>query len=409
MTVHRAKGLEFPVVILADMTARETPVEPQRHVDAERGLCAMRIASCSPSELLDNADAEMTREREEATRLLYVAATRARDLLVVPVLGDQLQLPDDQRFAGWLSALDPAVYPAPERATRPEAREVPGAPPFGSDSVLVRPPNLRRTGDAVAPGFHRPELGEHRVVWWDPAALVLGAREAVGLRQQRLLAADEGGARAEESVVAHARWRASREEVRDAAATPSVRIATPSAEGMSLDTAGLLRLEVAVESATAPARSSDGARPHGKRFGALVHAILAAIPFDAKRGAIAAACALHGRVLGASEAEIAGAVDVVRRALGHPLLARAARAAGRGACRRETPISLPLDGVIVEGVVDVAFEDEEGGPPGWTVVDFKTDVELAGRIEEYTRQVELYALAIAHATGKPARGVLLRL
>ena len=63
------------------------------------------------------------------------------------------------------------------------------------------------------------------------------------------------------------------------------------------------------------------------------------------------------------------------------------------------------DGVLVEGVVDAAFV-EDGV---WTVVDFKTDVELANRLDEYRRQVALYAAAIAGATGAPARGVLLQI
>jgi len=59
----------------------------------------------------------------------------------------------------------------------------------------------------------------------------------------------------------------------------------------------------------------------------------------------------------------------------------------------------------VEGVIDAAFlEDGEG----WTVVDFKTDVEIAGRLEEYRGQVALYAEAVGQATGMRARGVLLR-
>src|SRR5204863_281045 len=43
MTVHRAKGLEFPVVILADMTCKETVGEPSRYVDPARNLCALRL------------------------------------------------------------------------------------------------------------------------------------------------------------------------------------------------------------------------------------------------------------------------------------------------------------------------------------------------------------------------------
>jgi ATP-dependent exoDNAse (exonuclease V) beta subunit len=64
-----------------------------------------------------------------------------------------------------------------------------------------------------------------------------------------------------------------------------------------------------------------------------------------------------------------------------------------------------IDDTLVEGVVDVAFVEDDAG---WTVVDFKTDVELAGRLEEYRRQVGLYVEAIRRATGRAARGVLLR-
>ncbi len=46
MTVHRAKGLEFPVVILADIGANIAAQNPGRHVDPERGLCALRLAGC---------------------------------------------------------------------------------------------------------------------------------------------------------------------------------------------------------------------------------------------------------------------------------------------------------------------------------------------------------------------------
>ena len=77
-----------------------------------------------------------------------------------------------------------------------------------------------------------------------------------------------------------------------------------------------------------------------------------------------------------------------------------------GRCRREVPLVLRLeDGVLVEGVADLAFA-EDGC---WTVVDFKTDVELGSRLAEYRRQVALYARAIAAATGQPATAVLLRL
>src|SRR5712691_3614515 len=48
MTVHKAKGLEFPVVILADMTARLTPWDATRYIDSERRVCALCIGGWSP-------------------------------------------------------------------------------------------------------------------------------------------------------------------------------------------------------------------------------------------------------------------------------------------------------------------------------------------------------------------------
>ena len=62
------------------------------------------------------------------------------------------------------------------------------------------------------------------------------------------------------------------------------------------------------------------------------------------------------------------------------------------------------DGSIIEGVVDLAFFEKGAG---WTIVDFKTDLELASRKDAYVRQIEAYARAIAAATGEPAKGALL--
>src|SRR5262249_1913311 len=178
-TVHGSKGLEFPVVVLADLSCNETPREPQRWTDADRGLCVVRLAGCTPPELHERAAEEMAREADEATRVLYVAVTRARDLVVVPALGD------GRYEGGWLAAPDPAIYPSPPRVYRPETRDVPGCPPFGTDATPGRPSNIGAPPDAVVPGLHAPEAGRHRVVWWDPATLALDVQESVGLAQQK--------------------------------------------------------------------------------------------------------------------------------------------------------------------------------------------------------------------------------
>ena len=123
MTVHKAKGLEFPVVILADITAKLAPAEASRHLDATRGLCALRIGGWSPRELLLQQPIEQAREREEGVRVAYVAATRARDLLVVPAVGDE------QYEGGWVGAARSRDLPAARSRRRRRCRRA-GCPPF---------------------------------------------------------------------------------------------------------------------------------------------------------------------------------------------------------------------------------------------------------------------------------------
>ena len=68
-------------------------------------------------------------------------------------------------------------------------------------------------------------------------------------------------------------------------------------------------------------------------------------------------------------------------------------------------MTLRLDsGVLIEGNVDLAYHADEHV----VVIDFKTDRELEGALDVYRRQVQIYAHAIASATGRRARAVLMR-
>ncbi|MCC6847517.1 MAG: UvrD-helicase domain-containing protein [Deltaproteobacteria bacterium] len=401
MTVHRAKGLEFPVVLLADLTAKEAPAEPSRYSDGSRGLCAMRIAGCSPPELLEERDAEREREREEAARILYVATTRARDLLVVPVVGDE-------RRDGWLAALHPVVYPEESRRRQPEAATPVACPRFGDDTVGERPERAPGRERAVAPGRHVPEIGAHRVVWWDPKILALGVEESVGLRQQKLLEADASGESAERGIRAHAVWRATRERVSADAARATIAVATATAWAAATAAAGAAPAALASFAADITVESARDAgareRPAGAGFGVLVHAALAAVDLAAGPDVVATTVAAQARLFAATPLEVAAAVVAVRDALAHPLVRRAAAALATGGCRREVALTCMLDdGTLVEGVADLVFRD--GG--AWTVVDFKTDRDVATRLPEYRWQLAAYARAVADATGAPTRAVVL--
>lgn len=394
MSAHKAKGLEFPIVILADLTTTGVREDPTRWADPARRLCVQRIANCTPPELREHAAEETRCESEEADRLLYVASTRARDVLVVPTVSDE-------RREGWLSALHPAIYPARTQARRPEAKQATGTPLFGDDTVSERPEKARLKSDSVMPGLHAPEAGSHRIVWWDPRAplLKLGLKPSIGIRQEKILI-DSTDGRAAEAKAAWEGWRAGRALViaRGSASSRTVESATVRARSGS-------PIAGADQVAVVDARW-QGARPSGARFGTLVHAILATVDLGGTRETVVEHAEIHARLLGATDEEREAGIEVVNAALAHPLLKRAAAAAGRGGCRRETAIVARLeDQTLVECVADLAFQEAEG----WIVVDFKTDVELELYEERYRRQVSLYVQGISEATSATARGHLLRI
>jgi ATP-dependent exoDNAse (exonuclease V) beta subunit len=399
MTVHKAKGLEFPVVILADMTARLTPYDASRHVDAQRRVCALRLGGWSPKDLNDHKDLELRREQREGERVAYVAATRARDLLVVPVVGDA------PYSDGWVAPLNGAIYPA--ETARRNATAARRCPAFKSkDSVLERPEGDPATSRTVCPGEHHFGSGDDSfsVVWWspEPAVLNLEAEAPVGLRRDDLIVKDvspETRARYQRDYMS---WRSTRDEAVARAKEPSIDVitATEAAEGSVHPDVG--NIDVRVEDLSG---TDVGGR--GVRFGTFVHALLADVPLDsADSSLIERLASAHGRVLGASPEEIDSAVGVVRRVLQHPIFEDAAQAAKDGRCYRETPVTLRMDeGGLVEGFVDLAFESNGE----MVVVDFKTDRELAGALDTYRRQVQIYAHAISVATGRPAHGVLMKI
>ncbi len=124
MTIHAAKGLEFPVVILPNLDRRATRYDQEPLID---DLLGIGFSPANPHKNYEQSDPGVTqlmRERvnnkrtAEEQRLFYVATTRARDRLILS--GTLNEKGEARGWLGWLF----------------DALEISGLP---SDSELLYP------------------------------------------------------------------------------------------------------------------------------------------------------------------------------------------------------------------------------------------------------------------------------
>jgi len=85
LTVHKAKGLEYPIVVLADILAG-LKLRDKTLIDHGTGEGWLKIGRLEPPGFAEQKEIEKTRAQAEERRLLYVALTRARDHLIIPTL-----------------------------------------------------------------------------------------------------------------------------------------------------------------------------------------------------------------------------------------------------------------------------------------------------------------------------------
>ncbi len=152
MSVHAAKGLEFPVVCLADLGRVPPSSAPALLVDGERmGLRLARLdgSDAAPTmhytELLN---ARREAEAEEEERILYVAMTRARELLLLSGAVD---------FERWPTVRSgPKLSPAPIAWLAPALVEDLPARVAASENALQVFPVRGAEGVLVRTVFHTP-------------------------------------------------------------------------------------------------------------------------------------------------------------------------------------------------------------------------------------------------------------
>jgi ATP-dependent helicase/nuclease subunit A len=378
MTVHRAKGLEFPVVCLADLgkDGREDDGSLRISDDGSLGLRLASIGGGSvDSAKLERIKAEQkTAGEAEERRIFYVAVTRAQQHLVLSGAMDLEQLPEPDELKEpmrWvLRGFCPSAAAAGEHTgvheDEREGRRVRvrwhRLTPAGADELLPAADRApARAEPAPAGGVRQPELGLAALP--APRALPVSRLSYTGLEDYRRC---------------------------------SYRFYLEKA-------LGLPRVDPPFAAEPLP-ETGIGALFRGT----LVHQLLERLDFRRphvpSEGDVTALAESHGATLSAEE--IADLRGMVGRFAGSALRERIARARR---VRTELPFAYTLEppgaggrSVLVNGVVDVhAAEDGDG----LLVVDYKSDA-LNGRdpaeltADHYSTQRLVYALAALRA-GSP--------
>jgi ATP-dependent helicase/nuclease subunit A len=352
MTVHKAKGLEFPIVVIADaahaghgwpadvLLDEQLGVTVNLRDDQDRRPAAHRLAALRDAE----------RDEAENRRLLYVAATRAQEKLLVSghtrvLKGGGLSL------VGWLKLLGQVV---------------------GLDGVAV----------AGTPG--------------DVQALSLG--EDVGCT---LYPWQEGEERED---AGSARSLIPRSPVVGDLGAPLVSLPSPGTDP-----------KLGTREAGPPPRVwrvvPTAQRPEGPAWvvGSLVHAALRYWRFPDQPGleGFLYPFALEAGLTDPEEIHrtIAEARRLLTRFQAHPICAELDRAERY----HEVSYAVEVDGSPKCGIVDLLSRSDGA----WTLVEFKTDQLRADadlkahvRQEGYDVQVREYVAATATLLGEPPRAVL---
>ncbi len=383
---HRIKGLEAPVVILAD--ARKSRwSRADRFIDVARKMAAIELVGCRPREL-DHVEPQLNLQSlAEEDRLAYVAATRARDLLVVTGSGTGWSdLGIDQ---SWFGPFHTAIYPDPQ--TVPTTTDAWGSDPAAPSTVDDPPAGSR---------FHRPIVAgaygldaQTPYVWISCAHARVQPQPLRGLEREDAL--NPQGAEADVSFERRTAWRKKLATSQVNGRQPQERLVRASNTFESPpDTTVRVRRESVPR---APGR------PTGARFGQLVHDLLSTRPWDLALDSLSEHARLLGRPLRATPEEAVAAGEAVRRLLESPW---GSEIAGATEVATEMPIVFRTDvGEVMDGVIDLLYRFQDR----WTVVEYKTGRITEESDERAVHQVQWYVEAVRKVVDRPVRGVVLRI
>ncbi|HET8673635.1 MAG TPA: UvrD-helicase domain-containing protein [Thermoleophilaceae bacterium] len=383
MTIHAAKGLEFPVVCVADLGRAARGDDDALRVtdDGRVGLSIASIGGGATSGMaLDQIKEEQTRlADEEERRIFYVAMTRAREHLIVSGATDTTKWPEPKSLCAPVDWVWRAL--------------VPDLPELGGEAESVR-----LTSDG--------REARVRTVVCSPAELERSLPREAWAPEPPAPADEASGAGVQPPLEA---------AVEAAGAPPLGRLSYSSLESYRrcgyrfyLERVARLRERTAelADEAGEPVPEGLGALLRGT----VVHELLERFDFVRPRPPdaedVSALLAVHG--VEPTESDVADIRSLIEGFARSALCARLSTAAR---VRRELAFAFTLRpqgasgaSLLVNGVVDV--HALEGGSESALVVDYKSDpvggVDLERTCEEkYGTQRLIYALA-ALRSGAPS-------
>ncbi len=369
MTIHSAKGLEFPVVCLADLAHQLVTREPP--LLADRGRVGLRLPTVERRAVDTLAYAQLRAERAvaafaEEQRIIYVAMTRARERLI---------LSGAARFARWpaepasaIAWLGPAlVGDLPSRAAA-----------GGGVAVLAGAGDVALRLTLCTPDDAEQLLG-------------LGAAQDDGFEQGPAAPPADadpmpGGAAA----------------MRVSAPNPPALSYTAIAEYERCAYRYHLQRVIGLPDVELPGGGDSGAAARGVVIHALLERFDFAAPVAPSEREVADLAALAGVAFGPGE-DLAALAALAGAFAQSPLCGRLAAARD---VRREEVFAFALRGEqeLLRGFLDVAAVEPDGT---LLIVDYKSDqladaTDLAAHVErDYSVQRLVYALA-GLASGAPA-------
>jgi YD repeat-containing protein len=357
MTIHGAKGLEFPVVFLAGLNRCPSNRPGVRVLWGDDGP-ELKIKSGIGTRGFAELEArEKVMEDAEDLRLLYVAATRARDYLI-------LSLHHKAGSPCHAAQLLARCTARPELSSRLEPAT------DTADALNNVDPEARGRGEDRLISVTTVDTEEHRTEW--------------NAGHQRLVTTESRSRTLSATAIAGLANRGSQDDWRG--------------DAISADPAGAAGANKDDPDVDPPPWRRGRA---GTSIGRAVHAVLQTVDLasgsDVDRlsetQAVAEGVAGRGR-------EVA---RLVRAALGSEVVGQAV---GGGRYWREMYIGVPATdepgGPVIEGIIDLLIET----PDGFTVVDYKTDAvrndqQLEQVADGYRLQGATYSLAVERTLGRP--------